>query len=334
MARLKGYYQDNKEAPSLNNYQDLIQNRAASQVRGSILKKIQQITTDPDVIPITVGVLNKVGRAKILLNRATSFMDQEPPPVSVEWIKNTKLTKMNREVNNPVLIAREKTPLVKDEGQISLEVTTINLKQRKTSRYSDATEEIPNNVNQRTISQITDNNIHLVNKSASPYIKLTIQGMPSEIECNPESSWAVVKSIGRNNPFYVFTGSEDTISFDISWYSNNGDNREDVINKCKLLESWTKADGYKASPPVIEIVWGKSGLFEGQTFILHSAKYKLGNFQNSFRHSRDSKIIDAKLLPNHATQALVFKKITQDNTSTETIIPSTKLSQTPGIKIG
>lgn len=62
--------------------------------------------------------------------------------------------------------------------------------------------------------------------------------------------------MGRNVPMYHFTGAEDIIQFNVSWYCNDPENPEEVINKCRLLEAWSKSNGYQAAPPIVKIEWG------------------------------------------------------------------------------
>lgn len=319
----------NVEAPSDDDHGNTLINRSVSTIRGDLLKQLDELQNNEVISAVSVSPINKLFRAKILLGRELSYFEQEPQQVVVESRASTSIKKLSR--ISPVETARKTSPLTKDEGHPSSDATTIYLKPSKRKDADTLVDGTTVDKKARTNKKVQDNNIHIVNISSTPYTRLTVQGMPTEIDCNPEPSWSVIRSIGRNNPFYVYTGSEDTISFDISWYSNNGDNREDVITKCKLLESWTKADAYNAPPPLLQIIWGKSGIFEGQTFILHSAKYKLGNFQNSFRHSRDGEVKDAKLLPNLATQSLVFKKVTQNNTLTADIVNKDTVASTPGI---
>lgn len=115
----------------------------------------------------------------------------------------------------------------------------------------------------------------------------------------------------------VYTGGEDTISFDVSWYSSDPNNREDILTKCRLLESWSKANGYRQSPPTLKISWGSSGIFDNDLFILYSASYRLNNFQDRYNSNfynvkgdfinSINKSINLGLLPSLATQTLVFK---------------------------
>ena len=252
----------------------------------------------------TTGTANKLWRAKILVNRATS---------------------------GKVLNTGNERPEADPNPESKTTVTTKKQRELEQSRRSSARVD-------RQLQPLTKpkvfNQIIIINPHTSPAISLVIQGKPTTLEVNSESTWASVKSVGMNNPYQIFTGSEDTLSFEISWYAVDS-NREDVINKCRLLESWTKADGYKSSPPTLYISWGSSKIFENDTFILVSAPYKLTNFQNSYRKGLrsdpNSQIIDLGLLPNTATQTLTFKKVTKKNLTHEDIIPTNKLKGTSGI---
>lgn len=187
-------------------------------------------------------------------------------------------------------------------------------------------------------SSMRKNEIIIVNDNVSPYISLVLQNRPNELRITPQGTWVNIASAGRNNPFMMYTGGEDTVSFDISWYASDPKHREEVITKCKLLESWTKADGYLASPPVLQIIWGGSDIFRGQRFILESATYVLSHFQDKTRRVNSTldnpygPITDLKLYPNCATQTLTFKKVTAGNTSHSDIIPLEALTGINGIR--
>lgn len=251
------------------------------------------------------GVYGKAQRARILINRKTSFkvlntQNEIPGPEPNPLTKNTVQTRRKRDLD-----------------------ASLKSMKAKPSR----------GLKPQTSAKVF-NQIVIINPNVKPAVSLAIQGKPTTLEINPESTWASVKSMGMNNPFQIFTGSEDTISFEISWYAVDS-NREDVINKCRLLESWSKADGYSTSPPTLYISWGSSKMFDRDTFILVSAPYKLSNFQNSYRKGLrsdpKSPIIDLGLLPNSATQTLTFKKVTKNNLTHEDIIPDSKLKTTTGV---
>ena len=279
---------------------------------------------------LTSHLLTKIGRAKLLINRRTSDMQRAIPDNNdVGKNKTPEYTQYTHQDANPVTDSRNRSTSPKSEPSTN-NVETITLKKSKENTTTRETVK-HSSLKKETVSTIK-NKIVILNSSVSPYIAITIQGMPNELEINPEPTWATVKSMGRNNPFYMYTGSEDTISFDISWFAVDK-NREDVINKCRLLESWSKANGYNTSPPNLDILWGNSDIFSGQKFILYSAKYVLGNFQNSYRAgSRDKgEVVDLKLYPNSAVQSLVFKRVTSGNLTHDEIISPNKLDATTGI---
>lgn len=273
---------------------------------------------------------------------------------SVEALSSTAVTKAwrLRLILNRLTSTKEKTKHLSQPGPMPNPGTkttktteTIHIPQRRNQILFQVPKEITgdehNGVHkylvERTIRQVK-NKIIIINSNTTPATQIEIQGMPSTMDINPESTWAKVKSIGRNNPFMFYIGGEDSISFDISWYSLQED-REDVITKCKLLKSWTRADGYSKSPPTLLIQWGNSGIFQDDTFVLTSAKYTLGNFQNSCREGgragrgtvEGEGIIDLKLFPNTATQSLVFERVTADNRLHEQIVSPSKVAATIGI---
>jgi hypothetical protein len=173
------------------------------------------------------------------------------------------------------------------------------------------------------------NEVIIFNTTSIPYQYITLQNRPTSLEFRGETSWATIKSMGRNNPMYHYTGAEDTLQFNISWYCNDPNNPAEVVNKCRLLESWSKANGYKAGPPVLKIMWGGGELFENHLYILTSATYTLGNFNNVCRIG-DS-MVSKKLYPATATQELIFKRVSSTNLMYEDIISSGDLSNTRGI---
>lgn len=162
------------------------------------------------------------------------------------------------------------------------------------------------------------NEVRIYNMSANPTQYITLQNRPPELDFRGETTWATIKSMGRNTPMYHFTGAEDIIQFNVSWFSTTLDNPEEVINKCRLLEAWTKANGYQAAPPIIQIEWGDSGIFENHYYILTSATYTLKNFQNGYRirvPGKPATFGNGKLLPAAATQELIFKRVSAYNLS-------------------
>lgn len=143
------------------------------------------------------------------------------------------------------------------------------------------------------------------------YRSVALQGVPREISYNPESNFKSIGSMGRNNPHYMYTGSEDTLEMEIDWYSLHK-SRRDVIFKCRWLEALTKSDEYRTPPHRVMILWGGFGfpqkpggglswaedilvygsdyreyeseitMFENMIWLLVSAPYTLHEFTRGF----------------------------------------------------
>lgn len=181
------------------------------------------------------------------------------------------------------------------------------------------------------------NEIIIINSSVSPYQAIILQNRPNELSIDPKTSWVSVNSFGRNNQFLMYSGAEDTISFEVRWFANDKEHRDEVIWKCRLLESWSKANGYLASPPLLNIKWGASEIFQDTDFfILESARYTLTHFQDQARkpgkgYDETNEFIDLKLNPSCAVQQLSFKRVTLFNTTHEDIVPLNKLQGISGI---
>jgi hypothetical protein len=305
----------NTEAPSDKSWYDILKTKSDNSIFSTINQLPSVISSEPLTANLLTGPLNKLQRARILTSRASEefekVSDNGPLP-------NGKTT-INRNKTSPVQVSREASSM-KQVDPNSNEQQAIPIRFKRT-------EELPPLPIPEVGSRLFNNKVYIINRSISPYIKLEIQGMPSEVEVNPETSWAVIKSPGKNGAYYNYNGSEDTITMEISWYSVHPE-REDVLTKCRLLESWSKADGPYSSPPTLDILWGNSNQFssEGQAYILYSAKYKLANFQNSAKVPTVG-VVDLKLLPNSATQTLVFKKVTEFNQSHEDILNRVDLSK-------
>lgn len=149
------------------------------------------------------------------------------------------------------------------------------------------------------------------------YIQLPF--VPRELDYRMGSNFVGIASFGRNNPFYQFTGSEDTLTFEIDWFSKDN-NREDVIFNCRWLEALTKGDSYDEVPHRVKIVWGKDNrLFDDSIWLLVDAPYRLSNFVRAY-YDNDKNLISAGMLPQQAYQTVTFKRLTKLNRSSKEII--------------
>lgn len=131
--------------------------------------------------------------------------------------------------------------------------------------------------------------------------RLKIQSIPLKLNVDAQANWAVIPTIGRNNPFYQYTGGEDTVNFTIDWYSTDP-LRQDVIYKCRWVESLSRSDGYKNPPPLVLLIWGD--LYKFTTWIVQSAPYELSLFDKEYG-----------VLPRQAYQRVTLKKVVGFNTT-------------------
>lgn len=254
------------------------------------------------ISPITTSYVNKLWRGAIVLHRLTHLPHAKVQKVDPAKGHNTLINEKKRN-------AQEKSADTK-VITFSTEPYDNLVKEKKTGQGS--------------------NQIILYNLTSKPYEYIVIQNRPNRLEFKGESSWAAIKSMGRNTPMYHFTGAEDVIQFNISWFCDDPEHLDEVVNKCRFLEAWTKANGYQASPPVIQIQWGNSEIFKDHFYILTSATYTLENF-NDFIRVGQRKGADGQLLPSTATQELIFKRVSATNLSWNDILPESKMKYTRGL---
>lgn len=276
-----------------------------SQQLGNVNKGVLNITQDGS--NVMTGPVNKLWRAAILLHRVTHYPHAKIQKVDPAKGHNTLINEKERN-------AQEKSTDTK-VITFSTEPYDNLVKEKKTGEGS--------------------NQIILYNLTSKPYEFIVIQNRPNRLEFKGETSWAAIKSMGRNTPMYHFTGAEDVIQFNISWFCDDPDHLDEVVNKCRFLEAWTKANGYQASPPVIQIQWGNSEIFKDHYYILTSATYTLDNFNDFIRvngnERKDIKAADGQLLPSTATQELILKRVSATNLSWNDILPEDKMKYTRGL---
>lgn len=261
----------------------------------------------------TMGNANKLWRALIKVNRNKAVKRYKP-----------KATERDPALGSNVVV-KEKKRTVKVE---------LNRKKEETSWAFTNSISIQPRPGQEWVGS---NKVIVYNLSSTPYQYIELQVRPQSLDFKGETTWASIKSMGRNTPMYHYTGAEDTLQFNISWFRVDSDNPDEVVNKCRLLEAWSKADGYKSAPPVLMIQWGDDeadSLFKDHLYILISATYTLSNFCSTayVHHLGKTFYSDGKLYPNSATQELIFKRVSGSNISYEDIISKDKLERTRGIK--
>jgi len=163
----------------------------------------------------------------------------------------------------------------------------------------------------------------LIHDAIKFYKTLTLPFVPRDLNYNADSNFVGIATMGRNNPHYHFTGSEDTLTFTIDWFSDQLD-RKDVIFNCRWLESLTKSSGYKERPHRVMLAWGKDNLmFQNEIWIVTAAPYILSDFVDSYRTPGDrNTIVSVGMLPQQAKQNITLKRVTKTNRHTIDIIGS------------
>lgn len=288
----------------VNNYITKAHTKGIAKGLGHVNQKVNEGIEA--ISPITTSYVNKLWRGAILLHRSTH-------------LPHAKIQKVDP--------ANGHNTLINEKKRNAQEKSTVKI-------ITFSTEPYDNLVKEKKTGK-GSNQIILYNLTSKPYEFIVIQNRPNRLEFKGETSWATIKSMGRNTPMYHFTGAEDVIQFNISWFCDDHDHLDEVVNKCRFLEAWTKANGYQASPPVIQIQWGNSDIFKDHYYILTSATYTLENFNDFIRingnERKDLKAADGQLLPSTATQELIFKRVSATNLSWNDILPEDKMKYTRGL---
>lgn len=165
------------------------------------------------------------------------------------------------------------------------------------------------------------------------YEVIKLPFIPRELAYNCESAFAAIKPMGRNNPFYHFTGAEDKLEFEIDWHAFDWGRRE-VIENCRKIESLTKADAYNNGPHRVMLKWGKENiLFSDHVFVVLAAPYKMTQF-NKGNIGPTGVVESTHMLPVQAYQKVILGRITSKNLSKVDIefvnyAPPTRLYQLP-----
>ncbi len=153
----------------------------------------------------------------------------------------------------------------------------------------------------------------------NPTNSMEIQNLPSVMSFDPGIKIVSMSSPGRNNPFQHYTGAEDTLDFELSYYAQE-ENRQDVIKKCKWVEAMAKNDAYTGKPKLIGIFWtspdesaedgggGLGAFLEEATWLIKAAPYEVSLFHGARR-----------LMPTLATQKISLVRVSKHNRTREEI---------------
>lgn len=215
--------------------------------------------------------------------------------------------------------------LIEDKRKLGIRADSSSNGELKSSPSDYISEPVTNPSNTRKPDN--DNTISIIdldydlNNGNRGYKAITLDFIPNELNYKPDSKFVAIATMGRNNPYYQFTGSEDTLSFDLEWFSIRKDqlDRKDVIEHCRWLESLTKGDSFNSTPPRVQLVWGKDNiLWKNDIWVVVSAPYILTDFVKGY--VLDGQTINVSLLPQQATQTITLKRLTTINRSTKDIL--------------
>lgn len=309
-----------------------------------VMQPINDFTSLDQVTDITTSELNKLWRAKILLDRATRpAKTGGKASITPEAKLHKNNIRADRGVNPKTGIPESSIRVDVNKAAREVEEQQKELQRKETtvSFVEDNTplEERKIKYDKRNNESLTKKRIQIYNISSDPITYLELQTYPEKVSFQGESTWAVINSMGRNTPMYHFTGAESIIQLNISWYCDDPANPADVLAKCKLLEAWSKGNGYISAPPILKLNWGDSELFKDELFILTAATYELSNWRGSVKqYDRKTKelvlpkgYVDTNLLPAMATQELIFRRVSATNLTHGDIISQELLNKTKGI---
>lgn len=136
--------------------------------------------------------------------------------------------------------------------------------------------------------------------------RLEIQYVPTELQLKRSPAIAGVAVVGRNNPKHHYLGGTTDLSLELDFHSNETD-REDVISKCKWLESLAYSDGFENPPERVRLTFGS--LFRNnEVWIVSNVSYTMSLF-------------DAKkgYLPKQAYVKLTLSLDTESNLKLEDV---------------
>lgn len=124
----------------------------------------------------------------------------------------------------------------------------------------------------------TQEKIYIV-ETRSPFDRVEFQFMPVGMKVNRSAKFAAISPVGRNNDLYQYVGGNNTVQFEIDFFSDD-ENRKDVIQKCNFLQSLAMKDGGFGPAPKVNIVMGE--IFRGMTWIVNRVNVSYDNYDPNY----------------------------------------------------
>lgn len=110
--------------------------------------------------------------------------------------------------------------------------------------------------------------------------RLDIQFVPVNMTDKRTAIVAGIAVVGRNVPFHHFVGGTKTMPLELDFHAEE-ENREDVIRKCKWLESLTYSDEFENKLERVRLTFGR--MFRPfETWIIQSVDVDYSIFQQEY----------------------------------------------------
>lgn len=119
----------------------------------------------------------------------------------------------------------------------------------------------------------TEGRLYLV--ELDNFERLEIQFVPKNLQRSRGSGTQSVEVVGQNTPIYFQGAGEDTLRFQLDFYSED-DNRRDVMEKCRWLEALTYTETSKDDATQVQLVYGK--MFRGERWLVEGIRIQYENF--------------------------------------------------------
>jgi hypothetical protein len=280
-------------------------------------RAITQFVPSPQLEDL-VSIASKAMRFKIIADRYTRGFEKADVKGPRGAFKNS----------GKAIFATEKQERHKkiDQGRIGRYQDTG----RTSEEYESQAVGNPSNIRKEfsdTIS-LVDLDFKDEHTSTRGYNRITLPFVPGDLSYDGSSKFVGIATMGRNTPFYHFTGSEDTVQFNIDWFAKDLD-RKDVINSCRWVEALSKSNGYTEPPHRVKLVWGEDDLlFQGDIWLVVEANYVLTDFVQGYRDrfvngysdKGTNEMIRVGMLPQQATQKITLKRISDSNRKSSEVI--------------
>jgi len=125
----------------------------------------------------------------------------------------------------------------------------------------------------------TTGNKILIVETVPPFERLEFQFMPTELNWKRSAKLSPIAIVGRNNDKQQFTGGRDTLSFKLTFFSDE-ENRKDVLRKTNFLRSLAMNDGRSGLVRNVKIVFGS--FLRKEVWVVSNVDINYDNFNDQY----------------------------------------------------